>query len=158
MRRWIETLGGSHHGFLIKPWFKNVSRSLRKESKWFLRDWAEIKNDGSRAGTFVGSDQLKAVDGWNDLGNGKFQLAYLRDKAKREVDLAVIRDGIPWFLVEAKYGHAPIGDGLKYFQNASKAPFACQVVIDTEYVDADCFARPRGPMVIPAKTFFAQIS
>jgi predicted AAA+ superfamily ATPase len=157
MRRWIETLAGLHHGFLIKPWFKNVSRSLRKEPKWFLRDWAEIKDNGSRAETFIGCHLLKAVDGWNDLGYGKFQLAYLRDKAKREVDFAVIRDGAPWFLIEVKYAQASIGDGLKHFQNEVKAPFAFQVVIDADYVDADCFAKTRGPMVVPARTFLAQL-
>ena len=38
LRRWIETLCGFHLGFLLRPWFNNVSKSLRKEPKWFLRD------------------------------------------------------------------------------------------------------------------------
>ncbi|MBN1629410.1 MAG: ATP-binding protein [Thermoleophilia bacterium] len=157
LRRWIETLSGLHHGFLIKPWFRNVSRSLRKEPKWFLRDWAEIDDDGRKAETFVACHLLKAVDGWSNLGYGKFQLAYLRDKAKREVDFAVIRDGAPWFLVEVKYRQASIGDGLGRFQDQVKAPFAFQVVVDADYVDADCFARPRGPMLVPARTFLSQL-
>jgi len=33
VRRWIDILGNLHLGFLIRPWFKNVSRSLRKEPK-----------------------------------------------------------------------------------------------------------------------------
>lgn len=157
MRRWIDTLSSLHHGFLIKPWFKNVSRSLRKEPKWFLRDWAEIEDDGNKAETFVGCHLLKAVDGWNDLGYGKFQLTYLRDKAKREVDFAVIRDGSPWFLVEVKHAQTTMSDSLKHFQDQTKAPFAFQVVVDSDYVDADCFAKPRGPMIVPARTFLSQL-
>jgi len=157
VRRWIETLNSLHHGFLIRPWFKNVTRSLRKEPKWFLRDWADIEDAGKKAETFVGCHLLKTVDGWNDMGLGKFQLAYLRDKNQREVDFVVIRDGHPWFLLEVKYREQSMGNGLKYFQDQLNAPFAFQVVVDAEYVDADCFAKPRGPMVVPAKTLLSQL-
>ena len=44
VRRWIDILRNLHLGFLVKPWFKNVARSLRKEPKWFLRDWAAIRD------------------------------------------------------------------------------------------------------------------
>jgi len=157
IRRWVETLSSLYHGFLIKPWFKNVTRSLRKEPKWFLRDWAEIEDEGSRSETFVGCHLLKAVDGWNDLGLGKFQLAYLRDKEKREVDFAVIRDGKPWFLVEVKHSETSLSPALRTYQEQVKAPFAFQVVIDLDYVDADCFAKPQGPIVVPARTFLSQL-
>ena len=156
-RRWIDTLSSLHLGFRIKPWFKNVSRSLLKEPKWFLRDWAGIDDTGDKAETFVGCHLLKAVEGWTDMGLGKFQLAYLRDKHKRELDFAVIRDGKPWFLAEVKQRDEAVGSALKYFQEQTKAPFAFQVVIDADYVDADCFAKPRGPVVVPARTFLSQL-
>ena len=157
IRRWIETLSSLHHGFLIKPWFKNVSRSLRKEPKWFLRDWAGIEDEGAKAETFVGCHLLKAVEGWNDMGLGKFQLAYLRDKEQREVDFVVIRDGKPWFLTEVKYREESMGGELASFQEQLKAPFAFQAILDADYVDADCFARPRGPLVVPARTLLSQL-
>jgi len=157
LRRWLETLSSLHHGFLIRPWFTNIARSLRKEPKWFLRDWAEIEDVGARTETFVGCHLSKAVDGWNDLGLGRFQLAYLRDTARREVDFAVIRDGQPWFLVEVKHRRESIGKALKYYQDQTKAPFAFQVVLQADYVEADCFASPRGPVAVPAKTFLSQL-
>ena len=98
-------------GFLVRPWYKNVSRSLRKEPKWFLRDWASIEDPGDKAETFVACHLLKAVDGWNDMGLGDFELGYLRDKEKREVDFLVARDGKPWFLVEVKQRDEKIGQG-----------------------------------------------
>ena len=85
------------------------------------------------------------------MGLGKFQLAYLRDKNQNEVDFVVIRDGQPWFLLEVKYREQSMGNGLKYFQDQLNAPFAFQAVVDSEYVDADWFAKPRGPMVVPGK-------
>jgi len=157
VRRWVDVLGNLHLGFLIRPWFRNVARSLRKEPKWFLRDWASIKGLGEKAETFVGCHLLKAVNGWTDLGLGKFELCYLRDKEKREVDFIVIRDGEPWFLVEAKHRDTSLSGSLEYYQNQLRAPFAFQVIIEADYVDADCFARPRGPMIVPAKTFLSQL-
>jgi hypothetical protein len=67
---------------IAETWFKNVSRSLRKEPKWFLRDWATIEDPGDKAETFVACHLLKAAEGWNDMGLGKFELGYLRDKEK----------------------------------------------------------------------------
>lgn len=156
-RRWIDALCGLHLGFLVRPWFKNVSRSLRKEPKWFLRDWASIEDPGDKAETFVACHLLKAVEGWNDLGLGNCQLGYLRDKNQREVDFLVVRDGKPWFLVEVKQHDEALGGALKYYQDQIKAPFAFQVVIDADYVDANCFASPRGPMVVPARTLLSQL-
>jgi hypothetical protein len=144
-------------GFLVRPWFKNVSRSLRKEPKWFLRDWAAIADEGGRAETFVACHLLKAVEGWSDMGFGGFELGYLRDKERHEADFIVVRDGKPWFLVEVKHRDESLSGNLKYFQNQLKAPFAFQVIIDADYVDADCFARPRGPLVVPARTFLSQL-
>ena len=156
-RRWIDILVGLHLGFLIRPWFKNVSRSLRKEPKWFLRDWASIKNTGDKADTFVACHLLKAVEGWNDMGLGKFELGYLRDKEKREVDFLVARDGKPWFLAEVKQSDESISPALKHFQQQLSAPFAFQIVLDANYVDADCFSRASGPIVVPAQTFLSQL-
>ena len=156
-RRWINTLCGLHLGFLIRPWFRNVSRSLRKEPKWFLRDWASIEDMGDKAETFIACHLLKAVEGWNDMGLGRFELGYLRDKEKREVDFLVVRDRKPWFLAEVKHHEESMSPTLKYYQDQVKAPFAFQIVINANYVDADCFARPGGPVVVPARTLLSQL-
>jgi len=73
-------------------------KALRKEPKWFLRDWSGVADDGAHAETFVACHLLKAVETWTDLGFGSFELRYLRDKQKREVDFLVVRDRKPWFL------------------------------------------------------------
>ena len=146
-----------HLGFLVRPWFRNVSRSLRKEPKWYLRDWASIGDTGRRAETFVACHLLKAVEGWNDMGLGTFGLGYLRDKEKREVDFLVVRDGEPWFLAEVKHRDESSSPSLRRYQDQVGAPFAFQVTMDADYVDEDCFARPGGPLIVPARTFLSQL-
>ena len=155
--RWVEALCDLHVGFLVRPWFQNVSRSLRKEPKWFLRDWAAVRDVGRRAETFIACHLLKAVEGWNDLGLGAFELGYLRDKEKREVDFLVARDGEPWFLVEAKHTETALSPALHYFARQLNAPFAFQAVVTGDYVDADCFATPGAPLAVPARTLLSQL-
>ena len=156
-RRWVAALCDLHVGFLLRPWHRNVARSLRKEPKWYLVDWASVADIGQRAETFIACHLRKAVDGWNDLGLGEFELGYLRDKDKREVDFVVARDGSPWFLVEAKHADAPPSPALAHFQRALGAPFAFQATMAADYVDADCLARPGPPLVVPAQTLLSQL-
>jgi len=155
IRRWVGTLSSLHHGFLVRPWFRNVAKSLRKEPKWYLRDWSGIRDPGQRAETFVACHLLKAVETWTDLGLGEFELRHLRDKEKREVDLLVVRDGEPWFLVEVKCADTSLSRHLHHFQRQIGAPHAFQVVMDLEYVDADPFRRS-DPCVVPARTLLSQ--
>ena len=157
VRRWVDVLCNLHLGFMVRPWFRNVSRSLRKEPKWFLRDWSSIEDVGDKAETFVACHLLKAVEGWNDMGLGKFELGYLRDKEKREVDFLVVRGGKPWFLTEVKHHEESMSPALEFYQDQLKAPFAFQLVIDTDYVEADCFSKPGGPLVVPARTLLSQL-
>ena len=49
VRRWVAALCDLHLGFLVRPWFRNVARSLRKEPKWYLRGWASIGDMERRA-------------------------------------------------------------------------------------------------------------
>lgn len=155
-KRWTDLLARMHYGFLVRPWFANVAKALRKEPKWFLRDWSSLGDDGARAETFVACHLLKAVEGWTDLGFGDFELRYLRDKQKREVDFLIVRDRKPWLLVEVKMSDTHLSSALPYFQAATKAPHAVQVVLDLPFVAADCFASP-NPMIVPAKTFLSQL-
>ena len=145
-----------HVGVLIRPWFTNVAKSLRKEPKWFLRDWSGIDDTGKRAETLIAWHLLKAVEGWIDLGLGSFELRYLRDKQQREVDFVVILDRKPWFLVEVKASRDNLSPSLKYYQDQIKAPHAFQVVLDREYVAVDCIAR-HEPTVVPARTLLSQL-
>jgi predicted AAA+ superfamily ATPase len=157
VRRWISTLCNLHLGFLIRPWYKNVSRSLRKEPKWYLRDWSVIDDPGDKAETFIACHLLKAVEGWNDLGLGNFKLGYLRDKNQREVDFIVVKNDKPWFLAEVKNTESALSPSLKYHQQQLKAPFAFQIVIEQEYVDADCFGKQGRAVIVPATTFLSQL-
>jgi hypothetical protein len=156
VRRWVDTLESFHAGFRVRPWSTNVAKSLRKEPKWYASDWSDIADPGARAETFVACALQKAVHGWTDLGFGAFELRYLRDKNKREVDFVVVQGRKPWFLVEVKVADTKLAPELAYFQTQIGARHAFQAVLEMGFEDADCFAHAE-PIVVPATTLLSQL-
>jgi predicted AAA+ superfamily ATPase len=156
VKRWIDLLERLHYGFLIRPWFKNVTKALVKEPKWFLRDWSGCEDAGARSETLVACHLLKAVDGWNDLGLGRFELRYLRDKLQREVDFLIVRERKPWCLVEVKTSDTKLSPWLAHFQSETGAPHALQVVMDLPFEGVDCFQAGK-PAVVSARDFLSQL-
>jgi uncharacterized protein len=126
---------------------------LLKEPKIYLWDWSLVEDIGARKENFIASHLFKAVQFWNDRGFGEYQLHFLRDKEKREVDFLVVKNKKPWFLVEAKSSeNSGIPKSLFYFQSLTKAPHALQVVFDMEDREGNCFSS-KDPILVPAKTF-----
>ncbi|WP_409994151.1 DUF4143 domain-containing protein [Rickettsia argasii] len=80
IRRWLSLLEKHYYCFAIKPWSKNVVKSLIKEPQIYLWDWSQIKDIGTRFENLVASHLLKAVYFWNETGLGDFGLYCLRDK------------------------------------------------------------------------------
>ena len=156
VKKWVSILKSLYYGFTVRPYHKNIESSIRKTPKWYLRDWSGIDDQGKRAETFVACHLLKAVECWTDLGFGDFDLFYIRDRKKREVDFLVTRDKTPWFLVEVKKSDDALSGNLAYFQKATGAKHAFQVVLEAEYSGEDCFGNT-SPAVVPAKTFLSQL-
>ena len=128
-----------------------------KQPKVYLWDWALISEVGARNENVVASHLLKAVHLWQDCGLGNYDLHFIRDKEKREVDFLVTKDEKPWFLVEVKSGNnQPISKHLHYFQQQLDVPHAFQVVFDMPYEDIDCFEYTT-PIKVPAMTFLSQL-
>ncbi|ABE04738.1 ATPase [Rickettsia bellii] len=156
IRRWLSLLEKHYYCFSIRPWAKNVVRSLIKEPKYYLWDWSQIKDSGAKFENLIASHLLKAVYFWNESGLGDFSLCYLRDKQKQEVDFVIIKDDKPWILVEAKVSDLSISPSLKYFHELLKPEFSFQVVQNKQAIDSSCFDKP-GLWIVPAITFLSQL-
>lgn len=70
---------------------------------------------------------------WTDAGQGLFDLYFVRDKEKREVDFLVTRDKKPWLLVECKSQSKSPSPHLGYFSQHLKTPLNFQLVEDNSY-------------------------
>ena len=157
VRRWISILESLYYCYSIRPWTSNVSRSLLKEPKYYLWDWAQCTDIGARNENFIASHLLKAVHFWTDLGLGSYDLHFLRDKERREVDFLVSRDKKPWFMVEVKSSmNDRISPHLEVFRKQLSIENTFQVTINGDFVDKDVF-QIKQPMIVPAKTFLSQL-
>lgn len=157
VRRWLSLLEFLHHSFVVRPWFRNVSKAIRRQPKIYLWDWSLHREPGARHENFVASHLLKAVHWWTDTGLGTFALHYLRDKDGREVDFLVTRDDRPWLMVEVKTSSGePLSRNLEHFAARLGTPHAVQLAFDLPHADVDCLAAD-GPRIVPACTFLSQL-
>lgn len=102
LQRWLGWLKELYFLFEIKPWQKRIKRSLKKEGKIYLWDYSEVSDPGAKFENLVAVHLLKAINYWNDTGQGDFELYYLRNREKQEIDFLIVRDSIPWLPVEVK--------------------------------------------------------
>lgn len=141
IRRWCDILENLYFCYFVRPYSRNIRRSLIKEPKVYLWDWSGAPEGGHRWKNLVAGHLLKAAHYWTDLGLGVFDLHFLRDKEQREVDFLVTQDGKPWFLVEVKTSKdAPLNPALDYFQKETGAKHAWQAAVETPATGADCFS------------------
>jgi predicted AAA+ superfamily ATPase len=157
IRRWITVLESFFYCFTIKPWSSNISRTLIKQPKIYLWDWSQLQDRGAKVENFVASHLLKAIHFWTDIGFGKYELYFLRDKDKHEVDFLITQNQKPWMMVEVKNsGKEPLSPSLLRFQSQINAPHVFQVAFDMPYIEKNCFSLKK-PMIVPMKTFLSQL-
>lgn len=101
--RWLKYLNELFYFFELKPWNKSIPRAIKKEGKIYLYDWTEIEGIGPKFENLVACHLLKACNFWTDTGEGDFELFYVRNKEKQEIDFLIVKDKKPWLCVEAKY-------------------------------------------------------
>lgn len=157
IRRWINVLEELYYCFRIKPWAKNVTRSLIKEPKLYLWDWSKVDDSGARVENLVAAHLHKAIHYWTDTGIGKYELFYLRDKEKREVDFLITQNATPWMLIEVKSSsNESLSPSLYHFAKQLNPQYTFQLAYDMPYIDFD-IAKLKQPMVIPMRTFLSQL-
>ena len=147
VRRWLKIMERIYYVFVITPYSRSVARSLLRTPKVYLWDWSPIKNEGAKVENFMASHLLKAVHFWNDTGKGTFNLHYLRDKQKREVDFLVLRDGKPFILTECKVSEKAFPQNLSYFDNIIKPQHCFLVVKNIKSSGEDIFASKKRRVV-----------
>lgn len=154
--RWIKILDRFYYCFTLRPWHKNVSRSLVKEPKVYLWDWSVIQDEGAKIENFVALHLLKFVDFFNEQGLGRYGLFYLRNLEKQEVDFLITKDNQPYLMIESKALNKNISKSVLDFSDQLKPKFAFQSVFNMDYIEKDVFQLDK-PMVIPLKTLLSQL-
>ena len=135
VRDWVFLSTDLYYGFFIKPYSKNFKRSIKALPKFYLYDILQIpKSENSkRLENLSALHLLKACHFWTDIGEGFFELCFVKDKEKREVDFLITRDKKPWMLIECKSQSKNISPHLLYYSTKLKTPFNFQLIETTTY-------------------------
>ncbi|MCE9582548.1 MAG: ATP-binding protein [Planctomycetes bacterium] len=102
IKRWTDYMKDLFYLFEIKPWSRRIVRSLRREGKVYLWDYGAVPDEAARFENLVAHHLLKTCQFWTDTGEGEFDVFFLRDKEKHEIDFLIVKNGEPWLPVEVK--------------------------------------------------------
>ena len=155
VREWVLLSEMLYYGFFIRPYSKKIKRSLYAYPKYYLYDLLQIpkKNIGQRRENLTALHLLKAVHFWTDAGQGFFELYFVRDKEKREVDFLITREQVPWMLIECKSSSQNISPHLIYFSQQLKTSHNYQIIEKKGY---DRYYRLQNIRVIDYELFFSR--
>lgn len=127
VKKWLLLFDSFYLTFRISSWTAKVSRSILKEKKLYLFNFPAIEDEGARFENLVALELLRAVETWNDAGEGKFGLHYVRNRNKQEVDFLLTENNRPFLLVETKLTEETPSPTLRIFQETLNVP-AVQLV------------------------------
>lgn len=102
VKLWLAYLKELYYLYEVKPWHRSIPRALKKEGKIYFWDFSEVPNRAARFENLVANHLLKTCHYWTDTGEGNFDLFYIRNKEKKEIDFLIVRDNQPWLPVEVK--------------------------------------------------------
>ncbi|KPA10108.1 ATPase [Candidatus Magnetomorum sp. HK-1] len=150
INKWIELLCRNYYIFKVPPYHKRLERALKKESKYYLWDWSEIKDDGPKFENMIASHLMKFCNFYYDVFGIKTRLNYIRDREKREVDFLLLWEDKPWMLVECKVGKPTNMNHIKYFGNKLNVDQKFFVIKSDRF---DYLDKNNNIRVIPAEKF-----
>ncbi|MFH1992936.1 MAG: ATP-binding protein [Pseudomonadota bacterium] len=148
IKNWIDILGGLYMTFTLRPWHKSIARAVKKERKLYFFDWSLLDDQGSRFENLIAMALLRMAARFTEKGMGNYEIRYIRDREKREVDFALVKDNKPVALFEAKQSETIIDKSGRFFSNKMEIPFF-QIVYKAKKVEAF----PGKCFVIPASNF-----
>lgn len=149
VERWISIFERLYLCYRIAPFGARRIRAVRKERKLYFWDWSRVQDPGARFENMVAGHLLKYCHWREDTEGFDMELRFIRDTDKREIDFVVLRDGVPEFAVECKYGERSVSPACAYFRERTSIPRFLQVHLGTkDYGNAETATR-----VLPFERF-----
>lgn len=116
IKNYIDILEALYLVFRVRPYSKNIARSLLKEPKIYFFDTGLVQgSEGAQLENLVAVSLLKSVYAARDYQGAQAKLAYLRTKDQKEVDFGIIHDDQIKQLIEVKLSDRDLSQSLVYF-------------------------------------------
>lgn len=128
IKRWLQLLENLYVIYRVTPYSPNVTRSLKKEPKFYFYDHALVENEGARLENIVANALKKELHFLEDTQGVRSALHYLRTKNGQELDFLVSIDDTPTHLIEVKSGDGAPARGFKFFSKLFPKAKSIQLV------------------------------
>lgn len=127
-KRWLNYLNELYYCYTISPYAKSLHRAIKKEKKLYLWDWSEIENEAARFENCIASHLLKYCHFLTDIGVGNFELFYLKNKEKMEIDFLITKNKKPFLPIEVKLSDTTPSKSFQIFLQSLSCKYAAQIV------------------------------
>jgi hypothetical protein len=116
----------------------------------YFLDWSIPPAPEFRFENLLAVSLVRMAARFTETGLGAFEVCYVRDKEKHEVDFLLIKDNRPLVLFEAKESDAAISASGRYFSRKLGVPFY-QIVpqsAKSEMFPGNCFLLPAAQLLM----------
>jgi uncharacterized protein len=117
VKRYIEILESLYIIFLIRPFHKNIARSLLKEPKLYFYDSGCVEgDDGMRLENTVAVSLRKQAQWFKDKEGREAEIYYGRTKEKQEIDFILSENDAITECIEVKQSGDQVSPSVRHFR------------------------------------------
>lgn len=140
VKRWLEILENMYVVFSVRPFHRNIARSILKAPKYYFYDTGQVPGDaGIKLENLTACALLKEIHFLEDCRGEQLRLHYLKTKNHREIDFLVARNDVPFALIEVKWADGSRSRNFsifdKYFPEAKKIQIVKELGREKTYPD-----------------------
>ncbi|MEI6846403.1 MAG: DUF4143 domain-containing protein [Candidatus Firestonebacteria bacterium] len=129
VKKYIYILEALYVLFLVRPYSKNIVKSISREPKMYFYDSGYVKGDaGIKLENTVAVSLLKHAQYLEDSSGKNIELNYLRNRQGAEVDFALSESGEIKKMIEVKVSDDNPSKGIRYFHTKIPECEAIQIV------------------------------
>jgi len=133
VKSYLELLESLYIIFPVRPWHRNIARSILKEPKYYFFDTAMVKgDDGKKLENAVACVLKKQLHYMEDTRGVSTELCYLKTKNGNELDFVVSQDGELTHAYEIKLSDSSRSPSFSHFEATLVKAHRIQIVMNCE--------------------------
>jgi len=133
VKAYMDLLESLYVVFPVRPWHRNIARSILKEPKYYFFDTAQVKGDeGKKLENAVACTLKKQLHFLEDTSGVSTELCYLKTKTGKEMDFVLSQDGELTHAYEVKLSDSSRSPAFSSFESALAGARKIQLVMRCE--------------------------
>lgn len=117
IKRWVDILEDAYVIFRVFPYHaKSITSSIRKAPKLYFFDYGRVEDPAARLENLVALSLLKEIHFRHDVHGEIYDLHYIRNKQKKEIDFLVTKNRKPQLMIEVKESDASPSENFSTFE------------------------------------------